>query len=177
MEETRHLTDAAERIKAGLSHENWDRQTRWTAKRDLYVQIAQALGGLRTGYIEWKGLERLRLSPVSDQKYRAELEEKRKEAMRNIEQARLTFLHATDTAPLMVTDEPFKPLREYKPRQIRFETPHWEADLEYNIVSSQWALYHFQTAARADLGFEPMIWKPTIITDGPPVEDGSRQNS
>src|SRR5438270_233179 len=47
IEETRKLTDAAETIKAELSHENWDRQTRWVAKRDLYGQIAQALGELR----------------------------------------------------------------------------------------------------------------------------------
>lgn len=51
VEATRRITNAAEKIKSELSHENWDRQTRWTAKRDLYVQIAQALGDLRRANI------------------------------------------------------------------------------------------------------------------------------
>src|SRR5690349_9938904 len=56
VEETRRLTDAAETIKAALSHENWDRQQRWTAKRDLYVRIVEALGEYRSVNIRMKGL-------------------------------------------------------------------------------------------------------------------------
>jgi len=135
VEETRHLTDAAEKIKAELSHETWDRQTRFLAKRDLYVKIAEALGDLRNSYVRWH--------------------------------------HATDTAPLMVPDDPYKPLREFKPRQIRLGTSSWEPDFEYNILSAQWALYHFQVAARVDLGFAPMVWKPIILTAPPPEPDSS----
>jgi hypothetical protein len=173
VEETRRITDAAERIKSELSHENWDRQTRWAAKRDLYVQIAQSLGDLRRAYIMMKGLEHLRLTrDLTDPKYGPELDTRRQDALRATEAADLGFERATDTAPLMVPDAPFKPLREFKPRQIRFDTPDWEADFEYNIMSTQWALYHFQTAARADLGFDPMEWKPTIVTVESPKPSG-----
>jgi hypothetical protein len=176
VEETRRLTDAAERIKSGLLQENWDRQTRWMAKRDLYVQIAQALGDLRTANIRLKSLESLRLTrDLTDPKYGPELEKRRQDGVSDLEMATLNFHRSTDIAPVMIPDEPFKPLREFKPRQIRFYTPHWEADFEYNILSTQWALYHFQTAARADLGFEPLIWKPTIVTAGP-MEEESKQN-
>lgn len=162
VEETRRITDAAERIKSALSQENWDRQTRWTAKRDLYVQIAQALGDLRRAFINTKGLERLRVA--RDLTYGPELETRRRDALREMETASLNLQRATDTAPLMVPDAPFKPLREFKPRRIRFDTPDWEKDFEHNIQSTEWALYHFQVAARADLGFDPMEWKPTIVT-------------
>jgi hypothetical protein len=173
VEATRRITDAAEKIKSELSHENWDRQTRWTAKRDLYVQIAQALGDLRRANITMKGLERLRLTrDLSDPRYGPELETRRRDGLRALEAATLNFQRATDTAPLIVPDAPFNPLREFKPKQIRFDTPDWEADFEYNIASTQWALYHFQTAARADLGFHPMEWKPTIVTGELPKQSG-----
>jgi hypothetical protein len=173
VEETCRITDAAEKIKSELSHENWDRQTRWTAKRDLYVQIAQALGDLRRTNVTMKGLERLRLTrDLTDPRYGPELETRRRDEHRAMEAAILNFQRATDTAPLVVPDAPFKPLREFKPRQIRFDTPDWEADFEYNIMSTQWALYHFQTAARADLGFDPMEWKPTIVTADSPKQCG-----
>jgi hypothetical protein len=176
VEETRLITDAAEKIKSGLLQENWDRQTRWTAKRDLYVEIAKALGDLRRADITMKGLERLRLTRnLADPKYGPELQAKRRDALRAMEEASVNFQRAIDTAPLLIPDGPFKPLREFKPREIRFDTPHWEEDFEYNIQSTQWALYHFQTAARADLGFEPMIWKPTIWASEYLGED-SRQN-
>jgi hypothetical protein len=74
----------------------------------------------------------------------------------------------------MIPDEPYKPLRDFKPRKIRYNTPNWEKDFEYNIASTQWALYHFQTAARADMGFDPMVWKPTIISSPLPKEDSSQ---
>lgn len=110
-----------------------------------------------------KGLERLRLArDLSDGR---ELDTRRRDGLRDMEAATLNFQRATDTAPLMVPDAPFKPLREFKPKQIRFDTPDWEVDFEYNIMSTQWALYHFQTAARADLGFDPMEWEPTIVTE------------
>src|SRR5438874_1908255 len=41
IEETRRLTDATETIKAALSHENWDRQQRWSRKNEMYVEIVQ----------------------------------------------------------------------------------------------------------------------------------------
>lgn len=173
VEEARRITDAAERIKSELSHENWDRQTRWTAKRDLYVQIAQTLGDLRRANITMEGLERFRLTrDLTDPRYGPELETRRRDELRAMETATLNFQRATDTAPLMVPDAPFKPLREFKPKEIRFDTPDWEADFEYNIMSTQWALYHFQSAARADLGFDPMEWKPTIVTAGSPKQSG-----
>jgi hypothetical protein len=165
VDETRRVTDAAETIKAALSHENWDRQQRWTAKRDLYVNIAEALGELRTATIRYEGLERLRLTKdLTDEKYATELETKRQEYSRDLEESTQHFLRALDIAPLMIPDEPYKPLREFKPRQIRYGTKHWQQDCEYNITGTQRALHHFHTAARFDLGFDPMEWKPTILT-------------
>lgn len=95
------------------------------------------------------------------------------DVLKAMEDATERWHHATDTAPLMVPDDPYKPLREFKPRQIRFGTSSWEIDFEYNILSAQWALYHFQVAARADLGFAPMVWKPIILTAPPPEPDTS----
>ncbi len=43
VEETRRLTDTAEKIRAEFSHENWDRQTRWTKRLEVYGDTAQKL--------------------------------------------------------------------------------------------------------------------------------------
>ena len=173
VEETRHLTDAAEKIKADLSHETWDRQTRFLAKRDLYVKIAEALGDLRDSYVRARRMESLRLQGASLRRAGAVFEAKRIDVLKATEDATERWHHATDTAPLMVPDDPYKPLREFKPRHIRFGTSSWEIDFEYNILSAQWALYHFQVAARQDLGFAPMVWKPIILTAPPPEPDTS----
>ncbi len=173
VEEARSVTDAAENIKHQLSHENWDRQSRWTAKRDFYVQITQALGEMRASYATWQGLERLRLDKgIEGTMYASELDQKRRQAQEAMELALQRYQRATDAAPLMIPDEPYKPLRELAPRAIRFGTSAWGSDLEYNIAGVQWALYHFQVAARADLGFEPMVWRPNIISS---VEDIGRR--
>jgi hypothetical protein len=149
VEETQKLTNAAEGIKSELLQKNWDRQTRWTAKRDLYVRIVQALGDLVIGWAE------------ADQ--------------RKTDLAIQNYRHAVHTAPLMVSDEAFKPLSEFTPRDSRFGSPDWEADLQYNIKSAEWALHQFQTAARADLGFEPMIWKPDFVRGDPPEDSHGPQ--
>jgi hypothetical protein len=170
VEETRRVTDAAETIKAAMSHENWDRQQRWTAKRDLYVNIAEALGRLRTATMTMQGLESLRLTrDLTDEKYATELETKRREVLFQVEEAREKWLCAVDAAPLMIPDEPYTPLRELKSRQVRYDSRYWDEDFTFNINNIQLALHRFQIAARADLGFEPMVWKPTIV--GAPIPD------
>jgi hypothetical protein len=170
VEETQRLTDTAEKIKVGLSHEAWDRQTRLLAKRDLYVRIAEALGDLRNSYIHAKGMERLRRQGVS---YPPEgvvrFEEQRKKGLQAMEDAMEKWHRATDAAPLMIPDEPYKPLREFNLREIRFGTSLWEKDFDDNVARVQGVLYHFQVAARADLGFEPMAWKPSVV-DAPRFE-------
>jgi hypothetical protein len=173
VEETRRLTDTAEKIKAELSHEVWDRQTRFIAKRDLYVSIAEALGELRNFYIKAKGMERLRLQGVMERPSGAEFEKQRQENSQAMEAAAKKLFHAQDTAPLIMPDAPYKPLREFIPRKTRFGTPSWEQDIEYNIEKVRWTLYQFQVAARADLGFEPLVWKPTILTPPPAETDPS----
>ena len=172
VEETRRITDAAEKIKSELSHENWDRQTRWTAKRDLYVRIAEALGEFRNLNVTLKGMEHLRLTrDLSDPSYGPVFQKRREQNARQMDEAMMKWHNAVDTAPLMIPDEAYKPLREFKPRQIRYDTPQWENDFECNIAATQWALYHFQIAARGDLGFVPMVWKPTIVTGTDPTQE------
>jgi hypothetical protein len=164
VEETKRLTDAAENIKSSLSHENWDRQTRWTAKRDLYIRIAEALGEYRTLQVRMKAMEGIRSSGgYADAAQQALFDKKREENLRNLDESNTKYLNAIDAAALMVPDEAYTPLREFKPRQIRYRTDNWEGDFEYNILRAQTALYRFQVAARADLGFGPMVWKPEII--------------
>jgi hypothetical protein len=176
-EETRRLTDTAEKIKSEFAHGNWDRQTRYLAKRDLYVQVAVALGDLRNSYVRARRMESLRLQGAALRPDGAVFEAKRIEVLKAMEDATQRWHHATDSAPLMMPDDPYKPLREFKPRQIRFGTPSWETDFEYNILSAQWALYHFQVAARSDLGFDPMVWKPIILTAPPPSGNPSEAQS
>ena len=175
VEETRRLTDTAEKIKAELSHEVWDRQTRFIAKRDLYVKIAEALGELRSFYIKAKANEDLRLQGAEQRPNGAEFAKRRKEKIQAMEAAAARLLQAQDAAAIIMPDEPYKPLREFSPRKVRFGTPSWEQDFEYNIEMVRWTLYHFQVAARADLGFEPMVWKPIILSSPPESASAGEQ--
>ena len=163
-----------ERVKAEVSNSVWDHQTRLLAKKDFYVGIAEALGELRNGYVRMKALEHLRLTrDLMNPQYGPELQKKRAEEMLALEGATMKWHRATDAAPLLIPDGPYKAVREFKPRGIRFGTLHWEQDFEYNIASTQSALYHFQVSARSDLGFEPMVWKPTIVSAPPPNQNSS----
>jgi hypothetical protein len=170
VEETRRLTRAAEMIKSELSQENWDRQTRFLAKRDLYVKVAEALCELRDAYVVARGLERSRVAGAALAPDHALFKQKRTENLQKVQDATAKFSQVTATGPLMMPDAPFKPLREFAPHKVRYGTSNWERDIELNIEKVRWALYHFQVAARADLGFGPMEWKPILIDD-PPKDD------
>jgi hypothetical protein len=166
IEETKRLTKAAEQIRADLSHENWDRQTRFVAKRDVYIKIAEALGELRDNWVQFKGLEQMRLATNPALPAYTLIQKQREEKMVKLNAAVQKFTSASDTAAIMIPDAPYKPVREFKPQRVAFDTRTWEADIERNVVAAQWALYHFQVAARSDLGFEPMVWKPAGVEGG-----------
>jgi hypothetical protein len=135
VEETKRLTDTAEKIKAELSHEVWDRQTRFIAKRDLYVKIAEVLGELRSFYIKAKSNESLRLQGAEQFPNGAEFTKRRKENIQAMEAAATKLLQAQDTAAIIMPDEPYKPLREFSPRKVRFDTRRGNRILN---ITSKW---------------------------------------
>jgi len=47
LDQTHRLTTQTEQIKAQVSNETWDRQIRWTAKRDMYFRLLGILGETR----------------------------------------------------------------------------------------------------------------------------------
>jgi hypothetical protein len=134
------------------------------------VKVAEALSELRDAYVLSKGLERSRLAGAALAPDHGLFEQQRTENLQKVQDATAKFSQVTATGPLMMPDAPFKPLREFAPHKVRYGTVNWELDIEWNIERVRWALYQFQVAARADLGFEPMEWKPILIDD-PPKDD------
>jgi hypothetical protein len=162
VDETRRLTDVAEKIKSELAQENWDRQTRFVAKRDLYVSTAEALADLRRLSMRIRTLERLRLRGVNDP---------RMDLTKALHEANERWGRVNAVAPLMMSDEAYKALRELTLRPVQYGTPEWEDVIDRNIADMERALYQFQLAARADLGFALMTWKPSLLTTVPEEED------
>jgi hypothetical protein len=74
VEQTKALTATTETIKARISDELWDRQMRWSYKRDYYIRLLETLGEMRSSLVRHKELEQARRTPaMSNPDYQAEI--------------------------------------------------------------------------------------------------------
>ncbi len=69
VEEVKKVTHAAESIKKDMAQENWDRQMRWTAKKELYLQVIYCLGNMGTSASLLKTLEKKETSTMTTRYY------------------------------------------------------------------------------------------------------------
>lgn len=147
IEQTKALTATAEIIKGRVTDQVWDRQTRWTYKRDVYVGLIQSIGGIRTG------LARVKVA------FKAELEGKQwagevaTTGQRQAEAANDEFVRGYDVAPLVVSTRAYKILSDVL---TRFKSARSEAEVQLLIDSLKGDLDLLQAEARSDLGYEPI---------------------
>jgi hypothetical protein len=105
-------------------------------------------------FVTLKSLEALRFTrDLSDPNYGPDFQKRREKALEDSDEAILRLLRAVNVAPLMISEEATQILRRLRLRQIRFNTPHWQEDIEHSITTVQEVLVEFTEAARVDLGF------------------------
>jgi len=153
VEETKRVTDAAETIKASLSHENWDWQARWTAKRDVYIRVAEALGNLRDALCALQISREYLSKDLGPVQKHVELHEA---AVQQVMEAKRRWASAIDIAPLLIASGPYCVMLELKYHDARWEDVDFDKVMDANTANVRRVWRRFTTAARADLGYEAM---------------------
>jgi len=153
-EETAKLTDAAEKIKTQFEHELWDRQTRWIAKRDMYVRVVEAIAALRTSFLmDWTAT-RTRSEFIQSGKQPPErLTEEVNKLKRQAIDVYNRFCEIRDLAVLTSSDEALNVLLTLTPTSFTYTTHDPELELRRNVALVQDVLYRFLNTARSDLGY------------------------
>jgi hypothetical protein len=131
--QTERLTATTETIKARISDETWDRQMRWSHKRDMYVKIIERIAELiraEAVFQQYENAERSTEGPLG------ELKEMLNDLMRLME-----------VAPLVLSDRAVKTLWN-----LRSHTAD-ELFTEEHLGSLKAHLVIFRREARKDLGF------------------------
>jgi len=149
VEQTKTLTATAETIKARISDELWDRQMRWTAKRDMYIKLAECISNLI-------GAEATLLF----------LEEAKKDSqiqLRDVKEHLEQLTRLTAVAPLLLSDRSTKILRNLGKHTAE---KLWAKE---HIDSLKVHLEILRLEARKDLGYDELGDDSIPSADSPSV--------
>jgi hypothetical protein len=142
---TRELTRATEGIRAKVSDQTWDRQMRWTYKRDLYVRVIQAVGRLRNGLARLKaGSESEGRDPVYAQKVSIA-------GVQQAEEANDEIVAAYDIFPIVASSKASGILRQILAIPHNYSSG---ADVQKYIDPLTEHLEILRQEAQRDLGFD-----------------------
>lgn len=140
--QTEKLTATTETIKARMSDEMWDRQMRWSYKRDLYIKINERIAGLigaESMFQQYEDAHKCTDAPL------AELKGMLTDLMRLIE-----------VAPLVLSDRAIKTLWNLRSHTAdKLFTPAHLESLKGHLVV-------FRDEARRDLGFATLTDVDTV---------------
>ena len=145
VEQTEKLTATTETIKAQVSDEMWDRQVRWTYKRDVYVKIIEAVGRIRTGLARLDAAFGVESQDADFAKQLAEAGSKQ------AEEANDDLVRSYDIAPIVVSPEAYKVLKDImRVSKTRFNKAEGVKQAIFGINEK---LTLFQQEAMKDLGY------------------------
>jgi len=149
IEATEKLTAATEVIRARISNEIWDRQMRWTAKRDSYVQLMGTLGERHDVEGRNQLLERIRRNEPGNKLYPIELDR----AMLRSQEVQSRLVRASCIAPLLVSPEAHQVIIDTTNalKKVHYNEASFEADGDHNLRVLQDGLNKLLLAARKDL--------------------------
>ena len=105
VKETKALTLAAEVIKTKVGDQVWDRQIRWSFKRDVYVNTLQAVGRIRNE------LARLLNAFQGEQQGQDWALEEANTARKHADAANIDLLRQFDIAPIVFSPTAYEALR------------------------------------------------------------------
>ena len=144
--QTEQLTRAAEGIKAQVTDQVWDRQMRWTYKRDVYIRLIESLGRMRTG------LSRLQAAFNSDISGEAWAQEVAASGAKQVTEALDEFLCADDVAPVVASKGVLAALDGL--RQLKYGTFESGDEIAATFASLNKQLGLLRQAAAEDLGYK-----------------------
>ena len=150
VEQTDKITITTETIKARISHEMWDQQVRWMAKRDSYVKLMEALGERHDIEARQKLLEEIHRREPKNELYPAE----RDRALLRSQEVQSRLVQAACTAPLMVSEEAHQVVVETSAalKKVNYDHPGYETICDANLGTLQNGLNQLLAAAKRDLG-------------------------
>jgi hypothetical protein len=150
IEQTRALTTTAEGIKSQLSNEAWDRQMRWTFKKDMYIRLMETLGGHQSNHEYNLHLEVVRRRDSKNPLYA----QVRDAAIERTKQAQMELVRVACSAPLVISPQAHQILLETRCglRQIDYDKPDFEEQAAQNIRVLQEGMNQLLVAAQKDLG-------------------------
>jgi hypothetical protein len=144
--QTEKLTEAAEAIKVKLSDQVWDRQNRWTHKRDIYVRMIEALGKVRSGFA------RVQAGFRGEEAGYDWAEKVAEEGRVQATSAYDEFLRAYDVAPIAVSPTARRALSSaLKIKHTGFTNA---TEVEPTIAAFRQCIAELQEEAQKDLGFD-----------------------
>jgi hypothetical protein len=151
--QTERLTATTETIKARISDEMWDRQMRFTFKRDMYIRLMEALGERVDVERYNKLLEQLRRSRPED---RDLFTNERDKALLRWQEVQARLVRAACVGPLVISAESHRALTETNAaiKDVNYDLPGFESICDYNVSVLQEGLNRLLAAARQDLGME-----------------------
>lgn len=145
IEQTKALTATAETIKSRVADQVWDRQTRWTYKRDVYVGLIQSIGRIRTG------LARVGAGFKAEQEGKEWAREVADTGVQQADAANDELTRGYDIAPLVVSARAYEILSNVL---SRFKPARSHAEVQALIDTLKQDLDLLQAEARRDLGYE-----------------------
>ncbi|MCW5977114.1 MAG: hypothetical protein KIT09_03515 [Bryobacteraceae bacterium] len=146
VKETRDLTQIAEVIKAKVGDQVWDRQIRWSFKRDIYVNALQAVGRIRNE------LARLLNAFQAEQRGQEWALEEARTANERAQAAHIDLLSQFDISPIVLSPKAYEALRSV----LRVFVGGWAATAEETqakIAEVNRALTELTEEAKTDLGY------------------------
>src|ERR1700690_435157 len=134
VEQTKTLTAMTETIKARVSDEVWDRQMRWTAKRDMYFKVVECLSDLIGAEAMYLLREEARHDTTSE--------------LADVKRFTMALVKLIDIAPLVFSERAIKILKN-----LRKHTGD-ELWTRQHIESLKAHLEILRREAKKDLGYD-----------------------
>jgi hypothetical protein len=152
VEQTEKLTATTESIRARISDEVWDRQMRWSFKRDMYVRLMEALGERLETEARNKLLEQIRRREPHNTLCAAETER----ALVRSQEIQARLARAACVAPLVISAESHQVLiyTSFGIKKVNYDLPGFESPCDHNLSVLQDGLNRLLVTARKDLGIE-----------------------
>ncbi len=148
-EDIDRITRITEDIKADVSGDLWERQNRWTFKKELYIRLLQSLGDGAACVNHLLLLdEQLPKAPVSGIPKTQELQD---EYLSNLQTAMVEIRRAAFIVPLVCTEATTIALDKYREEWRKAELDSGRKYLEGCLVALIPAIESIMGAAREDL--------------------------
>ena len=155
VEQTKILTATTETIKSQLSDEVWGKQQRWLKRLDTYVAVIEALQKYQQASVDVQAYAKTRReNQMSTAQVRLAAEKHFSEAMGKYNTATALWTHTLSLAQLTCPKEAMRALHQFRfPNFIVEET---ETILPAARLLAAKVSNQFVSAARSDLGYEPL---------------------